>query len=183
MADHDALTGLYNRRRSTDELQREIQRCRQSGGVSVLLYSDLDGFKAVNDKLGHAAGDDLLVHLGKILRDNTRDKDIIGRMGGDEFALLMPGVEPAVAAAVTERLLTAVAAHPIPDNGLGLKVTASIGAVRLEGSNTPDARELLIKADEAMYQAKTAGKNRVRFAGDRHEPPAPVVGVPSQAPA
>ena len=83
MADHDALTGLYNRRRFTDELQREIQRCRQTGGVSVLLYTDLDGFKAVNDKLGHAAGDDLLVHLAKILKDNTRDKDIIGRMGGD----------------------------------------------------------------------------------------------------
>ena len=164
MADHDALTALFNRRRFTDELDREILRCRAQGASSVLLYLDLDGFKQVNDKLGHAVGDILLKDIAKLLSAQTRGNDVVGRMGGDEFALLLPGVSRENAEVMSQRLLASVAAYQVPDNGLGLRVTASIGVAPMPGAATPPSQALLIEADEAMYGAKRAGKNQVHFA-------------------
>lgn len=179
MADHDPLTGLFNRRRFTTELEREAARCRATGDSSVLLYIDLDGFKQVNDQLGHDRGDQLLRDISVIFRDQVRAEDVIGRMGGDEFALLMPGVDAAAATAVTSRLLQAVESYSVVEGGTQLHVTASIGAVRLPGRATPDGRQLLIHADEAMYLAKRGGKNQARIA----QPTTGVPAVPAAQPA
>ncbi|WP_214407649.1 putative bifunctional diguanylate cyclase/phosphodiesterase [Pseudonocardia lacus] len=151
----DPLTGLANRSAFTAALQRQ---CGAPDGRSALLFLDLDDFKVVNDRLGHAAGDELLRHVAARLGRAVRPQDLCARLGGDEFAVLLPDSGD-TAHSVAERLVRLVAA-PVSVNGRLVHVGVSIGLAFVSADVSPD--ELLRHADAAMYAAKAAGKNRVR---------------------
>lgn len=158
-ARHDALTGVPNRLHLTEQLTSTADR--PAGSVALLLL-DLDGFKLVNDTLGHAAGDELLVDIGERLAACARDDDVLARLGGDEFAfLLRTGEQPRSALALADRLLAAIQ-RPVTVSGETVTVGASIGvAVTTAETRSPD--ELLQQADLAMYAAKAAGRGRVEL--------------------
>lgn len=159
MADHDILTGLPNRRLIRDHLTHALQRCHQSGWELALLFLDLDGFKRVNDAMGHAAGDELLRQVAGRLQAELRPGDTAARLAGDEFVLIL---EPDAGqrfdpAAVAERLLASLR-RPF-DLGLGLaQISGSIGIVK-SLSATESAEDILHRADMAMYRAKESGKD------------------------
>ena len=161
LADHDALTGLFNRRRFEEELDRvlaEAERCGRSGALLVL---DLDGFKYVNDTLGHPVGDELIARLAGTLSADLRESDVIARLGGDEFGVILPGATEAEAAAVAGKLLRAVQRDGgVADSSRQARVTASIGVAAFDGADGLGADELLVEADIAMYDAKEGGRNR-----------------------
>jgi diguanylate cyclase (GGDEF)-like protein/PAS domain S-box-containing protein len=159
-ADRDVLTGLFSRRRFEEELQREVSRARRHRRPAALMLLDLDGFKAVNDAFGHAAGDALLVRISDALREVLRESDILARIGGDEFALILPDTSDEASDVVAEKLIRAVRAHgTFLLDGRRTVVTVSIGITSLNGRRGIDAAHMLSEADEAMYQAKAAGKD------------------------
>jgi len=158
MADHDPLTSLLNRRGFEAELGAHLSRCRRYGAAGALLMLDLDGFKAVNDTLGHAAGDEIIKSTAGALTVRLRQSDVVARLGGDEFAVLLPTQHRAEAEAVAHALLTTIRTQATtgPGGQTGL-VTASIGvAVLSDDELEPD--ELMAHADAAMYASKAAGK-------------------------
>ncbi len=164
-ATHDALTGLLNRGLLMAELRRELHRGQSDGAEVSVLYLDLDGFKAVNDSLGHRAGDDLLRVTATRLRSSLRPSDHLARMGGDEFAVVLPRTGPATARRLAHRL-TVATRQPVELDGLPVTVTASIGIAGPRGATTT-AEELLAAADSAMYRAKQRGRARTEvFEGD-----------------
>lgn len=161
LADHDALTGLLGRRRFSEELAREAARVRRHGGRASLLLLDLDGFKYVNDAFGHSVGDDLLVRIAAALRHTLRESDVLGRIGGDEFAIVLPETDQEGARTVGAKLGDVVRKHGrVVRDGKHAEVTASIGATALTGTGAYDAEALLVEADVAMYEAKDSGKDR-----------------------
>jgi len=155
---HDQLTGLLNRRGLKDILSRTIAKAKR-GGVSSLLYTDLDNFKDVNDTVGHSAGDDVLVILADLLKAALRTEDIVFRLGGDEFAVLLDGIDGREALLAAERLRAAVEAYRFELKGQVFPLSLSIGVVKIDGALA--LGELLSEADTAMYRAKAQGKNRV----------------------
>jgi diguanylate cyclase (GGDEF)-like protein len=160
MATHDALTGLPNRTLILDRAEQLIARARRDRQLCAALFIDLDGFKAVNDGLGHRAGDELLRSVAARLESTIRDADTLGRLGGDEFVILVEGVALAAGPElVAERILDALKQpFEIDDAHSGrVAITASIGIALGEDHNATD---LLRDADIAMYRAKLAGKNR-----------------------
>jgi diguanylate cyclase (GGDEF)-like protein/PAS domain S-box-containing protein len=160
MADHDALTGLLNRRGFEAALGAHLDRCERYGVAGALLMLDLDGFKAVNDTLGHAAGDEVIKSAATALASRLRQSDLVARLGGDEFAVLLPVQNRDESEAVAEALLTTIhnRATPGPDAAGGV-VTASIGIALVSGAPF-SAEQLLANADIAMYASKAAGKGR-----------------------
>ncbi|HEV7205891.1 MAG TPA: EAL domain-containing protein [Jatrophihabitans sp.] len=159
---HDPLTGLANRTLLTDRLERALT-VRVGGDVGVgVLYLDLDGFKAINDTAGHAAGDRLLVDVARRLEGCVRPGDTVSRIGGDEFVLVCVGLtEPAMLHQVAHRVLDSIS-FAVEVDGSVARIGASIGVALADGH---DAGQLLRLADEAMYRAKRAGRNRVVVAG------------------
>jgi diguanylate cyclase (GGDEF)-like protein len=157
----DYLTGLANRRYFLEQAENELARTLRYGRELSILMLDVDRFKQVNDTYGHKVGDLVLQKLSEVFRTTLRDVDIIGRVGGEEFALLLPetGVEQAMQAA--ERLRTAIAsAHVTLDGGLPLRFTASFGVTNLREKDV-NIDVLLNQADQALYRAKNGGRNRV----------------------
>jgi diguanylate cyclase (GGDEF)-like protein/PAS domain S-box-containing protein len=156
---HDELTGLPNRALLRDRIGQALMLARRQPGGVALLFLDIDNFKVINDSLGHAEGDKLLVQLATRLKSCVRETDTISRFGGDEFAILLAsvtGIEDAID--VAERIEQALQ-RPFAIAGRDLLVTSSIGIVlSLDGDDTPD--DLLRQADVAMYRAKTGGRNR-----------------------
>jgi diguanylate cyclase (GGDEF)-like protein/PAS domain S-box-containing protein len=149
MADHDALTGLFNRRRFEEELVRHLARGRRYGMDGALLLLDLDGFKQVNDLHGHRAGDAVLTAVAGALSERLRESDVVARFGGDEFAVLMPHGGATEAAELADVLLAAVRRDvPMPGDPLD----ASVGIAVLAEGATSD--EILSRADDAMYADK-----------------------------
>ena len=162
IAKSDHLTGLPNRRLFLIELDRAMARARREAGGFSVCFVDLDGFKHVNDTMGHPVGDELLVILGQRLRRSLRTTDLVARLGGDEFLVLLDGtVDPTDVSRLASLLLDTVN-QPIAVSGRDLHVSASIGIARFPQDGS-DAAMLLSRADSAMYQAKTAGKNRFHF--------------------
>lgn len=165
MALHDALTGLPNRRLLLDRVDTALQLARRNGRHMALLYIDLDGFKEINDRLGHAAGDDLLQHVARRLSHSVRQADTVGRLGGDEFVMVLSEVRsPEEAAVPAEKVIQALSS-PFAIGAHQAKISASVGiAVYPENGST--ASELLAHADAALYVMKVSGKNGYRFASE-----------------
>jgi len=160
---HDSLTSLPNRRRFEADLQESLADTDKGGKEEALavLFLDLDGFKTVNDTLGHAVGDELLKHVARRLSGRLKKHDVFARMGGDEFAVLLKSIrKPADAISVAERLRGAMAA-PFNIDGVGLKIDTSVG-LSFFPHDGESCSELLRNADIAMYQAKKDGKGAIR---------------------
>ncbi|HNH46897.1 MAG TPA: diguanylate cyclase, partial [Myxococcota bacterium] len=153
-ARHDGLTGLYNRSAIVEILKTALE----SGPVSVAML-DVDHFKQINDQLGHDVGDRVLVELGRVLTHSLRPEDAVGRLGGEEFLLVLPGVDTWEAARVGERLRKRVEELQLTEQGRPLPVSISVG-VATAAAHTPYT-ELLKRSDRTMYAAKHAGRNKV----------------------
>jgi diguanylate cyclase (GGDEF)-like protein len=154
----DPLTGLPNRRRLAEQVELAVWDARATDGAVALLFCDLDGFKAVNDGLGHAAGDELLVAVAARLSRRLRRGDLLARLGGDEFLVALSGLEPATARREAERVaagLAAALADPVPVAGTEVRVGASIG-VGVFPDDAADLDGLLRAADRRMYERKHA---------------------------
>ena len=157
----DEVTGLYNRRFFSLRLEEELSRYRRfNHPVSVVLL-DLDGFKAVNDDLGHAVGDDTLRDIAQILMKHSRGINVVSRYGGDEFAVLLVETSKAGARLYADRIREVVAKYPFSH---GKVITASFGVASLPDDEASTAEDLFRAADEALYAAKRAGKNQVAAA-------------------
>jgi diguanylate cyclase (GGDEF)-like protein len=156
----DPLTEILNRRAFMLECERELSRCvREKTGLALAIF-DLDHFKDVNDTHGHLVGDQVLRRVADTLRASLRGHDVLGRYGGEEFALLMPGADVTAAIAGTERARLAVGERPVQAGALSVTVTVSAG-VAAYGENGSDWESLLRSADAALYEAKRNGRNRV----------------------
>ncbi len=153
----DALTGLGNRHWMQDMFERELIRVRTDRGRLCLMMADVDRFKDINDKLGHIIGDRILAAIADAFREFLRPSDLIARFGGDEFAILLPGLSLAEATATAERLRENLVSYSDPSLPSG--VTISIGLT--EAAESDDLDCLLQRADAAMYDAKDQGRNRV----------------------
>jgi len=159
----DWLTGVYNRRYFDNYLQKEVNRCRRYKRMLGLLYVDLDHFKHVNDTYGHPAGDQVIRHVARTLVQQLREVDVVARLGGDEFAVLLPEVGLDGTRAVGEKLLRAIVGSVPPVEAMrvkGEKITVSIGMGCLTGQ-MESSHELVKAADQSLYQAKSAGRNRM----------------------
>ncbi|MFN4360558.1 MAG: diguanylate cyclase [Hylemonella sp.] len=165
LASTDVLTGLPNRRQFMQRLESEIERVRRgTTREACVLMLDLDHFKRVNDRHGHAVGDSLLRHFARLLGEELRTTDTAGRMGGEEFAVILPGSSLGAAQTFAQRLCDRLASQPLTVDAARVEATVSIGIAAIAGDDlTPDA--VLSRADEALYRAKTEGRNRVQLAG------------------
>ncbi|RUO73126.1 ligand-binding sensor domain-containing protein [Idiomarina ramblicola] len=159
MARQDPLTNLGNRRAFDERLQHELNRCRRDGTYLSLAILDVDYFKEVNDTYLHTVGDKVLIRLAEVLRDEIRDIDYVARWGGEEFAVLITHSELEVAKEASERLRERIAATPFKDLVEDMKITVSIGVA--SSYHYADHAGLLVAADQALYQAKSAGRNRI----------------------
>jgi diguanylate cyclase (GGDEF)-like protein/PAS domain S-box-containing protein len=178
IAHYDPLTGLPNRRLLADRLQHGMAQARRRGSRLAVAYLDLDGFKAVNDELGHEYGDQLLVALSERMAQATRECDTVCRLGGDEFVVVLDDLRDAADfMPMVARLLEAVAA-PVVADGKVLKVTGSIGVAMYPQSVEIDADQLMRQADQAMYRAKTLGKNRCALFGEDLPPAGALLNGP-----
>jgi two-component system cell cycle response regulator len=160
MAITDSLTGLYNRRRFQEAMQKEFHRCHRYKVPLTCLLIDIDHFKAINDTYGHQTGDAVLSELGKILSTTFREIDTVSRYGGEEFTALLPETDRRAAYQAAGRLVTAVATHSFTGKETALHVTVSVGVAGIpdEAVTAPD--QLVQAADFALYRAKQSGRNR-----------------------
>jgi two-component system cell cycle response regulator len=158
----DGLTGLFNRRYMETHLGTLVDQSAARGKPITVLVLDIDYFKAINDSYGHDAGDDVLREFSLRIRKATRNIDLACRYGGEEFVIVMPETDMAVATAVAERLRRRIATEPfaIQKGARHLEVTISIGIAALSGVGD-DAATILKRADQALYRAKRDGRNRV----------------------
>jgi diguanylate cyclase (GGDEF)-like protein len=161
-AEHDELTGAYNRRRLEEELAFKLREAQEDGSQGAVLFLDLDQFKDVNDSLGHRAGDELLKGLAELLRACMRERDVMARIGGDEFAIILPQTPSTQARAIAQRIEDTIRHHNFLVNRRPVHVTGSIGvAIYPRHGVTPE--DLFSNADLAMYQAKAKGRSRVEI--------------------
>jgi diguanylate cyclase (GGDEF)-like protein len=172
IADHDSLTGLLDRRRFRSELDQYVSFTARYGGQGAVMIIDIDGLKVVNDTLGHHAGDNLIRQIASIMRERVRATDIVARLSGDEFAVLMPQADTAGALQLGEDLRAAVAegaaGAPDADN-----VTISVGITMFGSEKGVGSETVLIAADQAMYRAKEGGRNQIALFRDPTKPQSP----------
>lgn len=169
VAHYDALTGLPNRNLLADRLRQAMAQAVRRGSNLAIAFLDLDGFKAINDRHGHDVGDRLLCVVAERMKQSLREGDTVARLGGDEFVAVLldlPAIETCVPTLV--RLLDA-AAEEVVDEGVALRVSASLGVTFYPQAEALDADQLLRQADQAMYQAKLTGKNRYQFFEMAHD--------------
>jgi diguanylate cyclase (GGDEF)-like protein len=164
LATIDGLTGLYVRRYFDGRVQDEWQRGRRFRTSFAVMLIDLDDFKDVNDRWGHAAGDRLLREIASVVRQSLRGIDIAARHGGDEFGVVLPRTTLSDARGVAERVRADVERHAFVWDGAEHRVTASIGVAACPDASVPDPQQVVRLADEALYRAKAAGKNRIAAA-------------------
>ena len=160
----DPLTGLVNRRGFDQAMALEVERSGRFRTPLTLCVMDLDDFKAVNDTYGHVCGDTVLKAIASVLQAETRLIDTAARIGGEEFAILLPGTGLLRACKLLERIQAAVVEARIRCGDKALSVTMSMGVASYRGKQIPDAALLMEEADQAMYRAKRAGKNRIEAA-------------------
>ena len=164
LSHHDSLTGLLNRRALEANLAAQSQRSQRNGERFCVLMLDVDHFKRINDRFGHAVGDAALKHLAALLLGRLRKVDRLARFGGEEFVVLLPGLVLYEALTVGERLRAVVASAPLQYAGTAIPMSVSIGIAEWGGA-LEDSSRLLMRADAALYQAKDQGRNRVAMAG------------------
>ncbi|MBY0399130.1 GGDEF domain-containing protein, partial [Myxococcota bacterium] len=160
----DGLTKIHNHRYFQDQLAHAVARADSAGMALALVLIDIDDFKALNDRHGHATGDRVLEGLAQVLNTNARECDVLARYGGEEFALLALDTELEAAVAVAEQIRLAVHEHAFDgvEGGKPIQVTVSIGVAQYRG----DRRRLFADADRALYAAKAGGKDCVEVARD-----------------
>jgi diguanylate cyclase (GGDEF)-like protein len=168
LADHDSLTGLLDRRRFRAELDQFVSFSARYGGQGAVMIIDIDGLKLVNDALGHQAGDNLIRQIAAIMRERVRATDIVARLSGDEFAVLMPQTDVTGAMTLAEELRTQVAenARPSPEADC---VTISVGIAMFGRKPRGSSEGVLVAADQAMYTAKQGGRDRIALFRDPSE--------------
>ena len=160
LARRDPLTGIANRRAFEEALARAFARARRDGFQISVVAADVDHFKQVNDRLGHPAGDAVIAAVAGRIGSGLRDGDLVARVGGEEFAVLLPGTGTAEAVEIAERLRARVSEAPISVPGGSVAVTVSLGCATLQGEDEEPVA-LLARADAKLYEAKIAGRNRV----------------------
>lgn len=168
-ATHDVLTGLWNRRAILEALEAELSRSRRQGSPLGLIVADLDHFKAINDCYGHTVGDAVLREAARRMRGAIRPYDGMGRYGGEEFLIVLPGCDSSRTAMVAERLRTAVSAEPAATSAGPIAFSASFGVVSNMSGEAQDAESFIHAADQALYRAKSAGRNCVVVAPSEGE--------------
>ena len=161
LAATDPLTGLYNRREYDMLFQHEIERAKRMNTPLSVGIIDLDHFKKINDTYGHSAGDEVLKQTAVLFRENLRSMDIIGRWGGEEFIILLPGIAIDQANLTGNRLLQALESTNIDAGTVSIKITATIGITQLLRDDNMD--KVIRRADDALYKGKGAGRNRVEI--------------------
>src|SRR6266567_3576073 len=166
-AEHDALTGVLNRRAIRDLLRKELARCRREKTTLGIILADVDHFKKVNDRYGHGAGDAVLVTAMQRISSTLRSYDVVGRYGGEEFLIIAPGCDLELAQKLAERIRSAVGDQPIDLGDENATITVSLGVTL--GTAQSDPEFLVALADTAMYQAKRNGRNRVEVGVDLPE--------------
>jgi diguanylate cyclase (GGDEF)-like protein len=169
IADHDSLTGLLDRRRFRSELDQYVSFTARYGGQGAVMIIDIDGLKAVNDSLGHQAGDNLIRRIAAVLRRRVRTTDIVARLSGDEFAVLMPQTDTDGALQLGEDLRAEVAEDVAP-GAEGESSTISVGITMFGSEREVSAEAVLVAADQAMYRAKEEGRNQISLFRDPGEP-------------
>jgi diguanylate cyclase (GGDEF)-like protein len=161
-ASQDPLTGLKNRRRFEEDLRAELARSHRYGVPGALLMLDLDHFKQVNDTLGHPAGDRVLAEIAAVLRGRARETDVLARIGGDEFAIVLPRCDLGEAEEVADEIATAIRERMSAERGVP-PITASIGIAPFGTGRRLSCESVLGRADAAMYEAKGSGRDKVRI--------------------
>jgi diguanylate cyclase (GGDEF)-like protein len=169
MATLDSLTGIYNRRTFTDLVERELARAGRAGSSVALIVIDLDHFKMVNDRYGHVAGDAVLRSFVATANAALRKQDLLGRYGGEEFCVVLPGASPPEAVLIAQRLRESVEAHPVHVADRPIRYTISAGVAHSNRAGL-DLDSLVRDADEALYRAKNRGRNQVSLAGNADAP-------------
>jgi two-component system, cell cycle response regulator len=164
MAHTDPLTCLPNRRALEDWAGRQLRGAARHGFPLWVVHADLDSFKVINDNFGHDAGDVVLQKFAEILKSNTRASDICGRMGGDEFLVVMTHVEQEHIQSTIQPMCDELAAHAFSFGGKQVSITASFGIAGFRGTEAPAFASLVQQADKALYEAKRAGGNQIRVA-------------------
>jgi diguanylate cyclase (GGDEF)-like protein len=164
LATHDRLTGLWNRAAVVDLLNNELERAHRQSAPVAIAMADLDSFKQINDTHGHPTGDEVLRSVSSALRDSVRRYDSVGRYGGEEFLILLPGCDRSNALGHAERIRAAIARIAV-DTPTGIvRPTMSLGVAVFDNHSAPDASALIKAADIALYRAKHGGRNRVEVA-------------------
>jgi diguanylate cyclase (GGDEF)-like protein/PAS domain S-box-containing protein len=163
LASTDALTGLPNRQAIMNKATKEFSRAKRYDRALALVMIDVDHFKSINDQYGHATGDHVLTNVGHILGETLRDSDILARIGGEEFVLLLPDTPKVNAENVAERMRTRLANTAIKHETLELSITASFGVAAICPEDDT-LEQMLARADLAMYEAKHSGRNQVKTA-------------------
>ena len=158
----DSLTQAYSRRSIMDELEHELLRCERTGGKLAVLVLDIDHFKSINDRYGHAGGDTALRHFARVVQNAVRSSDRFGRLGGEEFVLLMYDCDPASALVQAQRVCDALRDMPLYLQGLEVQMTTSGGLASYQAGDSADV--ILARADVALYRAKEQGRDRVEMA-------------------
>ena len=165
-ASRDYLTQLLNRAGIMEVLEQELNRSRRHGETFSVIMGDIDHFKQINDTHGHLTGDDVLFEVATRIKSCVRSYDAVGRYGGEEFLIILPGCDESAALQVAEKIREAVCCTPIPMEGRGERVTISLGVNAMQP--TISANTLLSAADSALYQAKRSGRNRTQAASCLH---------------
>ena len=160
LATRDQLTGLLNRRGFKEYGERAFSAARRAGTPLSVIMTDIDRFKNINDKFGHAAGDAALVHFARMVSESRRSEDVVARVGGEEFALLLPGTELRDAMALADQLCAKVGSTPMDVTGIGMPMTSSFGVSAISKKDK-SLDDLVLRADRALYRSKRAGRNQV----------------------
>lgn len=162
MANRDALTRVNNRRRFLEFLEMEIKRVKRTDETFSFMMLDIDNFKRVNDQFGHVVGDQVLCHFVTVVLSGIREIDVFGRLGGEEFGLILPETSGEEALIVAERLRSMVENREVVLSAGNINITVSIGVAELKAGES--GKQLMARADSAMYIAKQNGRNRIEIA-------------------
>lgn len=160
-ATHDDLTGLWNRATILDSFEQELARARREDTDLSVIIGDVDHFKHINDRYGHLAGDAVLREIAQRLKSCMRSSDSVGRYGGEEFLMVFPGCNTEKSLNIADRLVTELGCRPIETSEGSFDVTMSFGIASVNGSQEQDVDSIIRSADQALYNAKRLGRNRV----------------------